>query len=93
MRVKPAYTQELQTRTVELEEKIKKLERQSKKLEEKLEDCETYFSQLVIKFGHKIRERVDEQIDKKMDEVEYRILKKLVDGDMFELKMKDKDKK
>lgn len=76
----------------QLEEKIKMLERHTVELEDKLEDIDGHFSNLVVKFGSKIRKTIDDRVDTNIDSIEYKILKKLVDGNMFELKMKNKTK-
>lgn len=83
----------IQPETVyQLEEKIKMLERHTVELEDKLEDIEAHFSNLLVKFGNEIRKTIDDRVDTNIDLIEYKILKKLVDGNMFELKMKTKTK-
>ena len=84
---------QLQIRVVELEQKIKELEETSKKLDKNLSDIEGAWSALLVKFGDRVRKTVWDEVDNNMDDIEYRILKKLVDGNMFELKMKDKKAK
>lgn len=75
-----------------LEEKIKMLEHYTVELEDKLENIEAHFDHLVVKFGNGIRKTIDDRVDTNIDSIEYKILKKLVDGNMFELKMKNKTK-
>lgn len=77
----------------ELEKKILELEKLAESLDEKLSDIEGAWSMLIVKFGNEIRKRIDDRVDADIDEIEYKILKKLVDGNMFELKMKNKDGK
>ena len=48
---------------------------------------------MLVKAGSKIGKRIDDRVDINIDAIEYRMLKKLVDGNMFELKMKDKKAK
>ena len=94
MRVKQEYDiRQLQIRVVELEQKIKDLEEQSEKLDEKFNDIEGRFDALLVKAGSKIGKRIDDRVDTNIDAIEYKILKKLVDGNMFELKMKEKKAK
>lgn len=92
MSVKHDTIRQLQIRVVELEQKIKDLEEQSEKLDEKFNDIEGGFNVLLVKAGSKIGKRVDDRVDTNIDAIEYRILKKLVDGNMFELRMKNKSK-
>ena len=80
----------VEERLNELEEKIGELEQSAHILDEKLSDVEGAWSALLVEFGARVRELVEEQVDCSMDEIEYRILKKLVHGDIFELKMRDK---
>ena len=93
MGIKHDTIRQLQIRVVELEQKIKELEETSKKLDKNLSDIEGAWSDLLVKFGDRVRKTVWDEVDSNMDDIEYRILKKLVDGNMFELKMKDKKAK
>ena len=93
MGIKHDTIRQLQIRVIELEQKIKDLEEQSDKLAEKFNDIEGGFNVLLVKAGSKIGKRIDDRVDVNMDAIEYRILKKLVDGNMFELKMKEKKAK
>lgn len=76
----------------ELEEKITELEKLAKSLDEKFSDVEGAWGELLAKSGNRVRSIVDNQVDARIDEVEYRMLKKLVDGNIFELKMKEQGK-
>ena len=76
----------------QLEEKIKMLEHRTVELEDRLEDIEAHFGSLLVKFGDEIRKTIDDRVDTNIGSIEYKILKKLVDGNMFELKMKNKTK-
>lgn len=93
MKIKDDTTRKLQIRVVELEEKIKELEETSKKLDENLSDIEGAWSALLVKFGDRVRKTVWDEVDSKIDDIEYKMLKKLVDCNMFELKMKEKKAK
>lgn len=77
----------------ELEKRIKELEETSEKLDENLSDIEGAWSALLVKFGDRIRKTIWDEVDSDIDNIEYRMLKKLVDGNMFELKMKEKKAK
>ena len=94
MRVKYEYDiRQLQIRVVGLEQKVKELEETSEKLDKNLSDIEGAWSALLVKFGDRIRKTIWDEVDSDIDNIEYRMLKKLVDGNMFELKMKDKKAK
>ena len=89
MGIKHDTIRQLQIRVIELEQKIKELEETSEKLDKNLSDIEGAWSGLLVKFGNQIRKTVWDEVDSEVDDIEYRMLKKLVDGNMFELKMKD----
>ena len=94
MRVKYEYDiRQLQIRVVGLEQKVKELEETSEKLDKNLSDIEGAWSALLVKFGDRIRKTIWDEVDSDIDNIEYRMLKKLVDGNMFELKMKEKKAK
>lgn len=93
MSVKHDTIRQLQIRVVELEQKIKELEETSEKLDKNLSDVEGAWSVLLVKFGDRIRKTIWDEVDSNIDNIEYRMLKKLVDGNMFELKMKEKKAK
>lgn len=80
----------LNMKVAELEQNIKELDELANKLGEALSDVDKHFSKLLIKYGAEVRKQVHEQIDEDIDNIEYRILQKLVDGELFELKMKEK---
>lgn len=81
---------ELESKLETLESKIKELEALSTKLDKALSDVDAHFSELVKKFGGNIAIRIDRDIDYRIDELEYRMLKKLLDGKHLELKMREK---
>ena len=81
---------ELESKLETLESKIKELEALSTKLNKALSDVDEHFSELVKKFGGNIAARIDRDIDARIDELEYRMLKKLLDSEYLELKMREK---
>lgn len=83
-------TGELESKLETLESKIKELEALSNSLNEALSNTERQFNSLIVKFGDKIGARIDHDIDCHIDELEYRMLKKLLDGEHLELKMREK---
>ena len=80
----------LNMKVAELEQNIKELDELAKKLGEALSDVDKHFNELLMKYGSEVRKQVHKQIDEDIDNIEYRILQKLVDGELFELKMKEK---
>lgn len=82
--------QNLNMKVAELEQNIKELDELAKKLGEALSDVDKHFNKLLMKYGAEVRKQVHKQIDEDIDNIEYRILQKLVDGELLELKMKEK---
>ena len=82
--------QNLNMKVAELEQNIRELNELAKKLGEALSDVDKHFSELLMKYGFEVRKQVREQIDEDIDNIEYRIIQKLVDGELLELKMKEK---
>ena len=76
-----------------LEQRLVELEELSNKLDDKLSDIEATFDSLLVKFGAKVRKVATEEVDCRIEQIEYDMLKKLVDGEMFELKIREKGPK
>lgn len=87
--VLPETVAQLYERVKIIEHHISEFEEREIELDRKLSDIDNTYEELIVKFGNRIGARIDKQVDANIDEIEYRILKKLVDGNMFELNMKN----
>lgn len=82
----------LKIEVTEFEQKIAELERQCDALVEKYRKITQCSNKLLQEYGSQISRHIDAEVEARINDIEYRILKKLVDGDVFELKVKKPNK-
>lgn len=78
-------------KVADLERKIAELDSKGDVLVEKYQTLTKDANVLLVKYGGQMYKHINEEVEARMDDIEYRILKKLVDGKYFELKMREKN--